>query len=551
MSFKYDFAHPYSRYGLATALLQKQIQPDELKDEDIHEMLAQTLETGLNHFRLMTTDDPTVSEILRFVSVPFVELQRDAKLVQSAGLAAQGKYLAPSVVTTDGDAKGSYENAVAIIEGLRSEKDLQSDFVFSRSFAPTTAKINNGKSSQSPPKGSLLEAACCAIATSTPSKPAAWIEGRNTAIVPDLPLDELRDFVELFENMMGSKLDGNLYEAKLKKLLAGQADKKPVKRKKKNEGESEAKVKSEYKRPRIFNGNYPFAPRQAAFGAAGLLAAIGRWGIEAKQTTWAERVLTSIAGTEERLGRPLYIVSYDDISQAQFTHYIVRLASAGELSRIIDALTFETQVLSEIEGGRRFDSTAYKLFYLMASRFLQLFTAAAFRDFLATRAEYPPAVKPLFEVYFMQATKIPKDIVESARELGQWLNSTAYFVAKAEVKKPDAQILTREDRAKIQKEKAKILVEFESAAMSAKTPQDMLHRISTRAGRLLQQDVPAKATRYMDATASGEIEPQDALHLLIAYLRLRSEKTDKLETDVNIVAQVSGSDDNATDNSTA
>lgn len=131
----------------------------------------------------------------------------------------------------------------------------------------------------------------------------------------------------------------------------------------------------------------------------------------------------------------------------------------------------------------------------------------------------------------MQATKIPKDIVESARELGQWLNRTAYFVADSDIKAdaPDR-------KAKVQKEKAKILVEFESAAMSAKTPQDMLHRISTRAGRLLQQDAPAKATRYMDATASGEIEPQDALHLLVAYLRLRSEKTDKLETDGDAVA---------------
>jgi hypothetical protein len=547
MSFKYDLAHPYSRYGLATALLQKQIQPDELNDDEIHEMLAQTLETGLNHFRLMTIDDPTISETLRFVAMPLVQLQRDAKLVQSAGLAAQGKYLAPSIVTTDGDAKGSYENIVAIIEGLRSEKDLQSDFVFSRSFAPTTAKINNGKSSQSPPKGSLFEAACCAIATSTPNKPAAWIEGRNTVIVPDLPLEELRDFIELFENMMWSNLDGNLYEAKLKKLPVGQTDKKPVKRKKKNEDEGEAKAKSEYRRPRIFNGNYPFAPRQAAFGAVGLLAAIGRWGVEANQTPWAEKVLTSIAGTEERPSSPLYIVSYDDISQAQFTHHIVGLASAGELLLIIDALTFDTQILSEIEGGRRFDSPAYKLFYLMAGRFLQLFTRAAFRDFLTTRAEYAPAIKPLFEVYFMQATKIPKDIVESARELGQWLNSTAYFVAKAEVKKTDAQTLTREDKAKILKEKAKILVEFESAAMSAKTPLDMLHRISTRAGRLLQQDAPAKATRYMDATASGEIEPQDALHLLVAYLRLRSEKTDKLETDGRADTKV-GSDLGALDN---
>lgn len=526
MTLKFDLPHPYSRYGLATALLQRQIRLDELGDSEVHEVLAQAIETGLNHFRLMTTDDPAVSESLRFMRVPLTELQRDAKLIQSAGLAAQGKYLAPSVVTTDGDAKGSYDNAVSIVESLRAGKDLRSDFVFSRSFAPTTAKINNGKSSQSPPKGSLIEAACSVITTLTPNKPAAWIEQRNTAIIPDLPLDKLRDFVELFEAMTVSNLDGDLYEAKLKKPAPGQGGKKSAKRKKQGQAENETKAKSEYKRPRIFNGNYPFAPRQAAFGPAGLLAAIGRWGVEAKRTEWAERVLTSIAGTEERPGRPLYIMSYDDISQAQFTHHVVGLASAGELSRIIDALTFDTLVLSEIEGGRRFDSTAYKMFYLMAGRFLQLFTRATYRDFISTRAEYPPALKPLFEVYFMQARKIPRDIVESARELGQWLNRTAFFVADSEIKTdvPDR-------KAKVQKEKAKILVEFESAAMSAKTPQDMLHRISTRAGRLLQQDAPAKATRYMDATASGEIDPQDALHLLVAYLRLRTEKTDRFETD--------------------
>lgn len=527
MKFKYDFAHPYSRYGLATALLQKQIRPDELSDEEIHETLAQAIETGLNNFRLTTNDDPTTTEILRFMNVPFATLQRDMKLVQSAGLAAQGKYLAPSVVTTDGDAKGSYDNAVAIVEELKNGKDLQSGFVFSRSFAPTTAKINNGKSSQSPPKGSLLEAACCAIATLAPNKPAAWIEGRNTVIVPDLSLDELRDFIELFENMMGSKLDGNLYEVKLKKLPADEANKKPVKRKKKKESETEAKAKSEYRRPRIFNGNYPFAPRQAAFGAAGLLAAIGRWGVEAGQTAWAEKVLTSIAGTKEHPGRPLYIVSYDDISQVQFTHHIVGLASAGELSRIIDALTFETQVLSEIEGGRRYDSTAYKLFYLMASRFLQLFTRAAFRDFLTTRAEYAPAIKPLFEVYFMDARKIDRRIVESARALGQWLNYVAFRVADADIDEK-----TPERDTKVRKEKAKILIEFESAAMSAKTPQDMLHRISSRAGRLLQNELPAEAEDFMNETAIGEkINPEDARHLLIAYLRLRSNKTGKPEGD--------------------
>lgn len=530
MSFIYEFAHPYSRYGLAAALLQHRVAPQEIKESEIAEMLAQAIETGLGNLRLSTNDNPTSDEVLRFKPILLDELKRDARLVQSAGLAAQGKYLAPNAITTDGDTRGSYDNASKIVELLRGGKSLESDYVFSRSFAPTTAKINNGRSSQSPPKGVLIEAACCAIATLTPTKPAAWIDGRNTAIIPDLPLDEMRDFVELFQAMMTAQLDGNLYEAKLNKQSYKDPT-KPVKKPKKKPDaadENAAKVKSEFKRPRIFNGNYPFAPRQPAFGAAGLLAAIGRWGIEAKQTAWAERVLESIAGTKENpeLARPLYIISYDDISQAQFTHHIVKLASAGKLADIIHALTFETQVLSELDNARAYDKPAYKLFFLMANRFLQRFDAASFRDFLSTRAEYAPALTPLFGVYFMQAKRIHPDIVTSARELGQWLNRTAFFVADAEIKQE-----ANDRKAKVQKEKAKILVEFESAAMSAKTPQDMMHRISTRAGRLLQQDAPATATRFMDATMSGEIDPQDALHLLVAYLRLRSEKTSKQESE--------------------
>ncbi len=537
MSFDYEFAHPYSRYGLATALLQRRITSREIKDEEVAEMLAQAIETGLSSFRFTTDNDPATSDKLHFRLLPLDELQRNQRLIQGE-LSAQGKYLAPTAITLDGKAKDTFENAVECVELLRAGKSLSSNFVFSRSFAPTTAKINNGRSSQSPPKGDLLETACTIITTLTPTKPAAYAEGKpksdgkkeffNTTIIPDLPLDEMRDFVELFQAMMTSQLDGNLYEVKLKKQPDKDTQKPATKRKMKTSAANEdaTKVKSEYKRPRIFNGNYPFAPRQAAFGAAGLLAAIGRWGVEAKQTAWAERVLESIAGTKDKpeLARPLYIISYDDISQAQFTHHIVKLASAGKLADIIHALTFETQVLSELDNARAYDKPAYKLFFLMANRFLQRFDAAAFRDFLSTRAEYAPALTPLFGVYFMQAKRIQPDIVISARELGQWLNRTAFFVADAEIKQEAS-----DRKAKVQKEKAKILVEFESAAMSAKTPQDMMHRISTRAGRLLQQDAPATATRFMDATMSGEIEPQDALHLLVAYLRLRSEKTSKQE----------------------
>ena len=54
----------------------------------------------------------------------------------------------------------------------------------------------------------------------------------------------------------------------------------------------------------------------------------------------------------------------------------------------------------------------------------------------------------------------------------------------------------------------------------------MFDRVSTRAGRLLQSDAPAGATRFMDAAMSGDnVGAKEALQMLIAYMRLRSGKT--------------------------
>lgn len=520
MTTQFDLPHPYARYGLAVVLYQKQYRADELQgltSVEIAAFLKETIETGLGNFRLATDDDPSIVELLRFERMRMDRLQEDVKLIQSAGLAAQGKYLAPSVVTTDGDAKGTWDNAESLLRELSQDTIVfAANYQLSRSFAPTTAKINNGRSSQAPPKASLLEAACSVITTLTPLKPAAWIDGRNTVIIPDLPLDALSDFAELFDNLMRSELDGKLYEAKLPpKQPANETDAKPKKGKKKADTD---KPKSEYRRPRIFDGNYPFAPRNSAFGPVSLLGAIGKWAKRTHNVPWAKRVLEAIAGTPERPGVPLYIISYDSISQVQFTHHVVGLSLEGKLSELIDAIIYRTTILSELEETKpKYDNPKYKLFYLMISRFLQLFNQPAFRDFLATRAEYAPEVSPMFEEYFMNTRKIDRSIVESARAFGQWLNSTAYFVAKGEIGDGN-------DYTKINKAKAKILVEFESAAMSAENAQDMLHRISTRAGRLLQQDAPADVVRFMDAANSGEIEAQDALHLLVSYLRIRTQK---------------------------
>ena len=498
-----QLAHPYSRYGLAVAILQAELV-SEATEEILREALALSIEDGMGYFRMRTFDDPQQSAELSFASVRRNELLEDVNLVQSAGLAAKGLYLYPSVVTIDGGAKDTFKNAVLILEALRTGKPFGSAVELSRSFAPTTAKINNGTASQTPPKGSLLEAACTVITTLTPLKPASW-PGLNTVIIPDLPLSELLQFIALFKAMSIADVGNQL-------MIATLPTKEPVK-----EGVAPKVVKtkkavatSEYKRPRLHAGNYPFAPQNSdAFGTIGLLGAIGRWAHRAREVDWAARVLNSLANA------PLYIVSYDKIQHVHFGHHVTRLALEHELSSLLATLYRDTVLYREPDVQRRYDNPTYQLFYFTAARFLQLFSRPAFIDFLAFRAEYAPELAPLFNEYFMN---IDPEIVRSAGALGRWLNTTAYLVARDDV---GTGVPNQDDLVK--KAKAKILVEFESAAMSAKSPQDLLFRISTRAGRLLQEDAPAASERFMDATATGEISQQDATHLLVAYMRLRSK----------------------------
>lgn len=130
-------AHPYSRYGLAIALYGAKLQPGNLEEAALRAALADALEIGLESFRMRTDTEPLLERLLSFAAVPLATLQARPNLIQSAGLASQGIYIYPTVITTDGDAKGTFENAEAIIKALRAGDATDSSRKYSRSFAPT------------------------------------------------------------------------------------------------------------------------------------------------------------------------------------------------------------------------------------------------------------------------------------------------------------------------------------------------------------------------------------------------------------------------------
>jgi hypothetical protein len=458
---------------------------------------------------MATSDNPGIAATLTFRNIPLDKLEQDPGLV-SGPLASQGVYLFPSVIAADKQVNRTFSEAMAIRALLRSAKTrLDSSVEMKRSFAPITGEINNGKNEKKNQYCTLFEAACCAISTLTPIKPSALASSRgndqqNSAIFPDLPIGSLVEFVRVFRQLQS---EGG-------SLLVG----RPTKEKK-------------VKRPPVHDGNYPDAPRESAFGAVGLLAAMGYWAQRCDETTRQATlaVLDSIKYTS------LYTVSYGDSSQSRFSHVIVDLAKRGQLRTIVQDLYQSCLIYSGLEHGtvvhyapprsrdvavKDLESLfrSYRHFYMLAGRFFQQFDVASFKGLLSVRAEYPPSFNSILEVYFMKSEEsISLPIVDAARILGQWINKTSFFVARDEVDNKD------KDRWRlIRRAKAKVLVEFESAIMSATSPEEMLARISVRAGRLLQGDVPGEAEPFFTATATEGIAFTQAQHLIIAFLRLRA-----------------------------
>ena len=116
----------------------------------------------------------------------------------------------------------------------------------------------------------------------------------------------------------------------------------------------------------------------------------------------------------------------------------------------------------------------------------------------------------------MSEKNIPKDIVQSARQYGSYLNMVAYIIGKDEAENKS----TNRD---VYEAKANILAQLESTAMSCKEATSLFAQLNVQAGRMSNMDVPAEASRFIEATNAGEITLDHARDLILAYMRLRSE----------------------------
>ena len=486
--------HVYLKYAIALLMEEYGLQTEQ---EITFKEIKEELEKGLNTFSVKPIGDYCGQTKVQY---GFTKEKNDAK---------KYIFLAPNTITSEMKASNLY-NAVCEtcseenINLLRAHDITQSEVPISGEFNRFTDKgtFQRGKS-----KATVFDQCLALITSTTALKPclqyksgARRISMDNTCLIPDLEISDLQNFIRLFKRIRIQKLDNSLMVGKVK------CDKGKT-------------LKYIPQRPNIFNGNFPNAPHSSALGSVALLGSIGEMTKEKDVSELAKKVLESFKDCN------FYAIKYGDASVFSFSHSIIRLAERGKLRRIVDSLYY----VELYKEGRRSTSNAfeYQKFDLFASRFLQIFNRPAFKDFLAFRAEYPHDIELLLNTYFSDMEKIDKEIVTSAKKLGNWLNSVAYSSAKKEVGTSNWDNLI--------KAKAKVLVELESSVFSAKSGDALIAYTITRAGRLSGFDAPTEASLFMEKAASGELPLEQAKNLLIAFSRLKSkiEETDKVTSNDN------------------
>lgn len=486
--------HVYLKYAIALLMEEHGLQTEQ---DITFKEIKEELEKGLNAFSVKPTGDYHGQAKVQY---DFTKEKNDAK---------KYIFLAPNTIASEMKASNLYN---AVYKTCSEENvDLLKAYKISQSEVPTSGEFNNfsdsGNIGRGKPSATVFDQCLALIASTTALKPclqyksgAGKISMDNTCLLPDLDITDLQKFIKLFKRIRIQKLDSSLMVGKVK-------------------CEKGKTLRYIPKRPNIFNGNFPNAPHSSALGSIALLGAIGEMTKEKDVSELANKVLESLKDCN------FYAIKYGDASVFSFSHSIIRLAERGKLRRIVDSLYY----VELYKEGRRSTSNAfeYQKFDLFASRFLQIFNRPAFKDFLAFRAEYPHDIELLLNTYFSDMEKIDKEIVTSAKKLGNWLNSVAYSSAKKEVGTSNWDNLI--------KAKAKVLVELESSVFSAKSGDALIAYTITRAGRLSGFDAPTEASLFMEKAASGELPLEQAKNLLIAFSRLKSkiEETDKVTSNDN------------------
>lgn len=462
--------HPFLKYAIALLMVHNNLQTEEEIDED---HILDELENGLNHYALEARKVAVGRDIIKFRFT-----KEDADFSSPTFISKKAKNIVEKIIRKE----------------LTRDKLPLVGNPFAGEFSIFTLQ-GKGLNERGKPKWTLREYCLGCITLSTPNKPC-YRDKKNWCLIPDLELPDMILFINLFEEM---------YTNDLLDLMEGKIEWKGS--------------KHTLCRPRLLNGNFPYAPRTSVMGAVALLGAIGKFAKDAK-----DQISPEVCNVVNRLKNTnIYLVSSDEIKAFSFNHVIIDLASKGKLQSIVDSIyrieLFKVGSRSKIDKFNDIRKNEYDRFDLFVSRFLTLFNKASFRGFFSFRAEYPNEMELLLKTYFCIMEKINEDIVNSAIAFGNWLNLQAFTYASKEIPvNPNLNKDVKKEKKEKQIElKNKILIQFESAIMSAKSGDALVAFITTRAARLTGYDIDEGAKLFMSKVSGGELPLEQAKNLLIAF----------------------------------
>ena len=488
------------RYGVAAALVTNSRDSLEQLERTVLWQLAKDILPQMLNFVMLSPHPMGDLESVIFRQVPSGKLNPGKVGGQTS---ATGYFIAPNILSSQNVAD-IVKEAKKISSELENQ-DKQGNYELKKSFAPMIAKINAGKKSMSNPKIDVLKAAFTAVATLTNLKPAAFVKDkndnfRNAGILPDIPFFDsatnsypLIEYIELLSQIMAQGMGVDAYISKVEK--------------------------GKYSRPKIFYGNYPYAPKTFGLGSVSLVTAIGKW-VEEHYDLYgkASAVLNWLHS------RPIYIVSYLGTQQERFGHHLVDLALHGDLYEITK--TTNRVKLFGIPNETKFSNPKWQLFIRSFDHFLRFFDTSNWQNFLMYRATYPIEFFHLFKTYFKNMKdkngnkKYSDSLIESAVAYGKYLNRAAYFAAEKQAK-DDIKKGVKKGRTK-EEYKQQYLLQFESIVGSAQNGAELMSRLNSQAGRITLYDPFSTVDLFVKEVVSEGITFQDAQHLVTAFMRLSS-----------------------------
>lgn len=456
----------YSRYGLA--LLITEFEDIKTIDDVTNKHLIELITKELGYYYLKTDGDFKTCQSLKFDFVGHNSTESDKCI------------LSPHIITNHFNKRNQLSSNINILTLLETEV-LTKKVDISQGINPIGGKVNNGSNTQTCGKTTLLNAALMLITTITSEKPSYYNGSVKSfvSIIPNLELVDMVLFIQLFKRMKNRNTTD---------LLS-----------------VNVKEKSKFApKPPLYYGNFPNAPKNDMLNDLGLLGAIGYFG-KSEGTNLGDKILDLLKVN------PYYIVSYGNLEIYSFDNHVIELAKIGKLHEIITSIFF-TKFLNNDHRD---------LFYFYASRFLRKMDKFSFSNFLTVRASYHYNSENLFINYFLKTIKnMNTETLNSVKSIGNWINKTAYFngLNESKTKTP----------SDVAEKKVKYLSSIEAMLNSAKTPSELLLKLTRYVGIDSHQDCPNEGELFLSKLLLGEITISEGKQLLLVYSRLNN-KIDKKE----------------------